>query len=107
MPAGWLDGGGGGGWHALTSVLMRRDEELPRDTHPQHSRSSSSAASSPLSPSPLATQPPLMLLHCTASSSTFEAHPHPPQCLPNLNLMVRTPPRNCCLVPFCEGPNGR
>ena len=36
----------------------------------------------------------MMLLHCTASSSTFGAHPHHRQCPPNLNLMVRTPPRN-------------
>ena len=27
----------------------------------------------------------MILLHSTASSSTFGAHPHPPQCLPNLN----------------------
>ena len=36
----------------------------------------------------------MMLLHCTASSSTFGAHPHHRQHHPNLNLMVRTPPRN-------------
>ena len=36
----------------------------------------------------------MMLLHSTASSSTFEAHPCHPQRLPNLNLMVSTPPRN-------------
>ena len=36
----------------------------------------------------------MMLLHCTAPSSTFGAHPHHPQRLPNLNLMVKTPPRD-------------
>ena len=35
----------------------------------------------------------MMLLHCTALSSTFGAHPHHPERLPNLNLMVRTHPR--------------
>ena len=36
----------------------------------------------------------MMLLHCTASSSTFGAHPHHPDHLPNLNLMVRAHPKN-------------
>ena len=36
----------------------------------------------------------MMLLHSTTSSSTLGAHPHYPQRLPNLNLMVRTPPKN-------------
>ena len=36
----------------------------------------------------------MMLLHCTASSSTFTAHPHHPERLPNLNLMVRAHLRN-------------
>ena len=36
----------------------------------------------------------MMLLHCTASSSTFGAHPHHSEHLPNLNLMVRAHPRN-------------
>ena len=36
----------------------------------------------------------MMLLHCTASSSTCGAHPHHPEHLPNLNLMVRAYPRN-------------
>ena len=36
----------------------------------------------------------MMLLHCTASSSTFGAHPHHPERLPNLNLMVGAHPRN-------------
>ena len=36
----------------------------------------------------------MMLQHSTASSSTFRAHPHHRQRLPNLNLMVGTPPRN-------------
>ena len=30
----------------------------------------------------------MMLMHCTAWSSTFGAHPYHPQHLPNLNLMV-------------------
>ena len=36
----------------------------------------------------------MMLLHSTASSSTSGAHPHQPQRLPNLKLMVKTPPTN-------------
>ena len=36
----------------------------------------------------------MMVLHCTASSSTFRAHPHHSERLPNLNLMVRAPPGN-------------
>ena len=36
----------------------------------------------------------MMLLHCTASSSAFGAHPHHPERLPNLNLMVGAHPRN-------------
>ena len=36
----------------------------------------------------------MMLLQCTASSSTFGAHPHHPERLPNLNLMVRAHPKN-------------
>ena len=31
----------------------------------------------------------MILLHSTALSSTFGAHPHPPQRLPNLNLTGR------------------
>ena len=34
----------------------------------------------------------MMPLHSAASSSTFEAHPHHPQLLPNLNPMVGCPP---------------
>ena len=34
----------------------------------------------------------MMLLHSTASSSTSGAHPHHPQHLPNVKLMVETPP---------------
>ena len=36
----------------------------------------------------------MMLLHCAASSSTFGAHPHHPERLPNLNLMVLAHPRS-------------
>ena len=36
----------------------------------------------------------MMLLHCTASSCTFGAHPHPCERLANLNLMVRAHPKN-------------
>ena len=36
----------------------------------------------------------MMLLHYTASSSTFGAHPHHSERLPNLNLMVRAHPKN-------------
>ena len=44
----------------------------------------------------------MMVLHCTASSSTFGAHPHHLERLPNLNLMVRAHPRNLmnCMVPW-------
>ena len=36
----------------------------------------------------------MMLLHCTALSSTFGVHPHHSERLPNLNLMVTAHPRN-------------
>ena len=36
----------------------------------------------------------MMLLHCIAWTSTFGAHPHHPERLPNLNLMVRVHPTN-------------
>ena len=36
----------------------------------------------------------MMLLHCTALSATFGAHPHHPEPLPNLNLVVRAHPKN-------------
>ena len=44
----------------------------------------------------------MMLLHCTALSSTFGAHPHHLERLPNLNLMVRAHPRNLmnCMLPW-------
>ena len=35
----------------------------------------------------------MMLLHCTTSISTFGAHPHHPERLPNLDLLVRAHPR--------------
>ena len=53
----------------------------------------------------------MMLLHCTASRSTFEAHPHYPERVPNLNptdtpqefeepqpRMVRMPPLGYLIV---------
>ena len=36
----------------------------------------------------------MMLLHCPASSSTFGAHPHHPERLPNPDLLVRAHPKN-------------
>ena len=43
-----------------------------------------------------------MLLHYTASSSTFRAHPYHPERLPNLNLLVRAHPRTLlnCMLPW-------
>ena len=44
----------------------------------------------------------MMLLHCTALSSKFRAHPHHPEHLPNLNLMNRAHPTNLmnCMLPW-------